>query len=76
MIKIFKIFENDTELQLLMEYKEGGNLKQSIISRSYTTEEEAKMIMAQLLLTLDYFHKRNIAHRDLKPENVLLHKNS
>ena len=45
-IKIFKIFEDSKELKLLMEYKEGGNLKQSIINRSFIPEEEIKIIMA------------------------------
>ena len=33
--------------------------------------EKIKQISKQLLLGLDYCHKRNIVHRDLKPENVL-----
>ena len=31
-----------------------------------------KQISKQLLLGLDFCHKKNIVHRDLKPENVLL----
>ena len=31
-----------------------------------------KLITKQMLLGLDYCHKKNIVHRDLKPENVLL----
>lgn len=30
------------------------------------------MIMAQLLLTLDFMSRKGIIHRDLKPENILL----
>jgi glycogen synthase kinase 3 beta len=33
--------------------------------------EKIKQISKQLLLGLDYCHKKNIVHRDLKPENVL-----
>jgi serine/threonine protein kinase len=31
-----------------------------------------KLIAKQILMGLDYCHKKNIVHRDLKPENVLL----
>ena len=34
--------------------------------------EQIKLITRQMLLGLDYCHKKNIVHRDLKPENVLL----
>jgi calcium-dependent protein kinase len=30
------------------------------------------MIMAQLLLTIDFMVRKNVIHRDLKPENILL----
>ena len=34
--------------------------------------EQIKQITKQMLLGLNYCHKKNIVHRDLKPENVLL----
>ena len=34
--------------------------------------EQIKLITRQMLLGLNYCHKKNIVHRDLKPENVLL----
>ncbi len=37
------------------------------------TEEDSRMIIAQLLLTLDFMERKKIIHRDLKPENILLH---
>jgi glycogen synthase kinase 3 beta len=34
--------------------------------------EQIRQITQQMLLGLNYCHKKNIVHRDLKPENVLL----
>ena len=37
----------------------------------YIPIDKIRQISKQLLLGLDYCHKKNIVHRDLKPENVL-----
>jgi glycogen synthase kinase 3 beta len=39
--------------------------------KEYIPINKIKQISKQLLLGLDYCHKKNIVHRDLKPENVL-----
>ena len=40
--------------------------------KKYIPLDKIKEISCQLLLGLDFCHKKNIVHRDLKPENVLL----
>ena len=40
--------------------------------RQHIPISQIKLIAKQMLLGLDYCHKKNIVHRDLKPENVLL----
>lgn len=38
------------------------------------TEEQAKLIMMQLLLSVDFMHKSGIVHRDIKLENILINQ--
>ena len=40
--------------------------------RGFISIEKIKKISKQLLLGLNFCHKKNIVHRDLKPENILL----
>jgi serine/threonine protein kinase len=37
-------------------------------------KNKQKSILMQLLLTLNYMHRKNIIHRDLKPDNILINK--
>jgi serine/threonine protein kinase len=35
-------------------------------------ELTSKMIIAEVVLAIEYLHDKNIIYRDLKPENILL----
>lgn len=71
-LKLYKIYESDKYLNLLMEFQEGGTLGDKLEKGTVFTEEEARVIMLQLLLSVDFMSRKGIIHRDLKPENILL----
>ncbi|KAI9261070.1 kinase-like domain-containing protein [Sporodiniella umbellata] len=64
-----------SDLYLVLEYIEGGELFDYLISQGRLNEEEARKYFQQILTGLEYCHKHLICHRDLKPENLLLDKN-
>lgn len=55
-----------------MEYEEGGTLGDILENHVMLSEENTRIIIEQLLLTVDFMSRKGIIHRDLKPENVLL----
>eukprot|EP00347_Sterkiella_histriomuscorum_P001889 403370278 len=53
-------------------YQQGGTLSDTITQTNQILEKDLQVIMAQLLLAIDYMHDKNIMHRDLKLANILL----
>lgn len=56
---------------IVMELLSGGELFNRIVDKGCFTEAEAADLFAQILLSIDYLHSRDIVHRDVKPENIL-----
>ena len=59
---------------MIMEYAEGGELFDYIVSKSRLSEKEAAFFFYQIIQGIEFLHSKKIAHRDLKPENLLLDK--
>jgi 5'-AMP-activated protein kinase catalytic alpha subunit len=59
-----------------MEYCNGGELFDYIVSKQHLTERQACRFFQEIVNSLEYLHSLNIAHRDLKPENLLITKNN
>lgn len=57
----------------LMEYVEGGNLRELQEAGKFSPKEALK-IVPQICEALQYAHEEGIVHRDIKPENVMLDK--
>ncbi len=55
---------------IVMEYLEGGNLKQKL-KKGEIDEEKALWIILEISKALDYAHSKGIIHRDIKPENIM-----
>uniref|UniRef100_A0A7S4RWQ1 Non-specific serine/threonine protein kinase n=1 Tax=Alexandrium monilatum TaxID=311494 RepID=A0A7S4RWQ1_9DINO len=65
------VYETDDDLQMVMEYMQGGELYDRLAQRKQYTEEGAAATAYQMLLAVAYLHAHKVAHRDLKLENFL-----
>lgn len=71
---LYEVWENKLELFLVLEYVDGGELFDYLVSRGRLSEKEAIHYFRQIIEGTAYCHSFNICHRDLKPENLLLDK--
>ncbi|RLN53901.1 hypothetical protein BBJ29_008771 [Phytophthora kernoviae] len=80
-VRFYDHFLADDELNIVMEYSDGGNLRQLVKLRSREKmgpfpEPVIMSWFAQLVLAVAYIHGKNVLHRDLKAQNIFLtHKN-
>lgn len=75
-VKIYDYGDLDGEFYLVMEYLQGGDLRDLINHHAARGEmlplKQALQYLREISEALAYAHERDITHRDLKPENVLL----
>jgi calcium/calmodulin-dependent protein kinase I len=59
-------------IRLVLELCDGGELYDRIQQKQFYPEQEAKVLIKNLLSAVGFIHSKGIMHRDLKPENILL----
>ena len=74
-IKIMNATINDGKLDILMEYANGGTLREYLLKKKRLSEDEIIDLFVQICLAVKYIHDRKIIHRDLKTSNIFLLKN-
>ncbi|KAH3849775.1 serine/threonine-protein kinase Nek8-like [Dreissena polymorpha] len=75
-IEYYENFLEDKALMIVMEYAQGGTLNDYLQSQNgrLLEEEEILCFFAQMLLSIQHVHSKQILHRDLKTQNILLDK--
>ncbi|KAL1732172.1 hypothetical protein EV714DRAFT_270929 [Schizophyllum commune] len=71
-MRIYDVHEGETQLYLVLEYVEGGELFDFLVNRGKLSSPEALVFFKQIIYGLNYAHTFSIIHRDLKPENILI----
>lgn len=65
-ITLHDVFENKTDVVLILELVSGGELFDFLAEKESLTEDEATQFLKQILDGVDYLHSKRIAHFDLK----------
>ncbi|EGO22056.1 hypothetical protein SERLADRAFT_362515, partial [Serpula lacrymans var. lacrymans S7.9] len=74
-MRLYDVWETSSELYLILEYVEGGELFDYLCNKGRLSTSEALGYFQQIISAIHYCHSFNIAHRDLKPENLLMDQN-
>ncbi|CAM0943583.1 unnamed protein product [Alopecurus aequalis] len=67
-VRCHGMYEQAGELQILLEYMDGGSLE----GRRIASEAFLADVARQVLSGIAYLHRRHIVHRDIKPSNLLI----
>ncbi|KAJ2854282.1 Protein kinase of the Mitotic Exit Network, partial [Coemansia erecta] len=73
-VKYIGYEQTDDELDIILEYCEGGSLQNILRKFNKFPENLVGVYVAQILDGLSYLHSNAILHRDIKPGNILLLK--
>lgn len=71
-IQIYDIFEENNTAYYVMEYIDGGSLKEKVEHKGAMSEYASLTYIRQIAGALSYLHKHNILHLDIKPANILV----
>jgi serine/threonine protein kinase len=73
-IRLYEVLHTPSEILMVMEYVDGGDLLEVLNTRPRFAEAEVRHIFNQICSGVSFCHSLGVAHRDLKPENVLIGK--
>ena len=74
-VQLYEILQTAQHIFIIMEYCEGKEILDYILTKNRLNELESLKYFQQLINCLFYLHSQNIAHRDIKIDNMLLDYN-
>lgn len=74
-VQIFRFFEAHGTAYMVMEFCEGGSLKERLKPDEPMGEDEVKGILIPIMNGLQLVHDNEILHRDIKPDNIMFRGN-
>ena len=71
-IKVYEFYDTDEIFYMVQELAQGGELFDELEKRGKFNEQDAALLMKNILACADYLAQQRIVHRDLNMENILL----
>ncbi len=75
-VTVFSVDEVNHLPYMVMEYVDGGTLRDLLIRRGPLTTEEILFFSLQIARGLQASHACNVIHRDIKPSNILIERST
>jgi len=74
LVNLKAAFQDTKYIYMLFEYISGGELFSRLRKDGRFSNDVALFYACEILLAIQYLHKKDIVYRDLKPENLLIDK--
>jgi serine/threonine protein kinase len=70
-VELLETIKEGKRYHLVLEDLDGGDLFDRIEQNGPYKEDDAALLMRQVVTAVDYLHAKGIVHRDLKPDNLV-----
>ena len=76
LIHVNEVFEANNTVYYVMEYLDGGNLRNYVRQHGALSEHEALEMMNPIFKAVDFLHQNRMTHLDIKPDNIMLKRDA
>ncbi|KAJ6321603.1 hypothetical protein OIU77_011636 [Salix suchowensis] len=70
-IQLHDLYEDETHLHMVIDLCSKQDLHDLIITNGVLSENEARVVLTQLMKAIAHCHAYGVIHRDIKPDNIL-----
>ena len=75
-VYVIDCFEENNTAYIVMEFLEGGTLKETVIKNGTMSADRAFEILTPIMKVISKIHEENVIHRDISPENIMFDADS
>ncbi|XP_076434612.1 serine/threonine-protein kinase unc-51-like [Babylonia areolata] len=72
LVQLLHVKETDSSVYLVLEFCNGGDLCDYLLSKGTMSEDAISSFMQQIASALKALYDKGIMHRDIKPQNILI----